>query len=189
MLPKGFYRTDNISRARYAHIGVGIATALLCGYLCVLTMLDMRTLWDVRGTLGRLKVKTTTLTRQVFIQERRNSGADAARSGGVELFAVEMAKWAQARNISIESVAPEVTPTVSEIKVGDSSLGQWTADKVRVQGHGRFEQVMSLLDEFRYSRMPVQVEAFGLQVIGGKDEASVTFQVLLTVYKKQKGPS
>ncbi len=72
--------------------------------------------------------------------------------------------------------------------MGDTKLGMWKANKVRVKGSGGFAQVMDLLDEFLDPGMPVKLEAFGFQSSGGTC-AKVGFDLLLTVYQKESEAS
>jgi hypothetical protein len=188
MLPSSFYRPQNIQRVRYAHIAIAVTAAVFCGYLVVATLVDFHSLWLTEGLLARAKARSATLAERAQIGERQ-AGRLIPSSGGVELFATQVAKWAEARDVRMESLNPEGSPAAVEVKIGGTSLGQWQPNRVSVQGKGEFEQVMGLLEEFRGARMPARLEAFTLQALDSGAHGDVAFQLLLTVYEKKSEAS
>jgi len=188
MLPPSSYRAENVQRARYAHIAIAVVAVVFCGYLVLMMMGDLRGLWQARSAERCLKAESVKMAARA--REAKQQQFEPRRVGigsGLELFAVQMARWTSARHIRMESLTPDGSPTPVDVKVSNSSLGRWKANKVTVQGSGQFGQVMGLMDEFLNPRMPVQLEAFSLQAMSGGEDGSVSFQFVLTVYEKESG--
>lgn len=189
MLNPEFYCSENVRRIRYAQICVGVLSAVICGYLVVISVLGLRETCNAERLLRREKKESFELLRRaghLRQQDRqmRPSGADK-----VDAFAVTFSEWAEYRGLKVESLIPEGSPAPTEVAVGQTKLGVWNANKVRVKGRGPFPRLMELLDEFRAPRVPVQLESFAIRSAVGGDGGNVTFDLLLTIYEKQGGAS
>ena len=184
MLPPSPSRAENVQRAKYAHIAIAVVAVVFCGYLVLMMMGDLRGLWQAQSAACRLKAESVKMAARAREAKQRQFEPTLIGSG-VEQFAVQMARWTSARHIRMESLTPEGSPTPVDVKVSNSSLGRWKANKVMVQGSGQFGQVMGLMDELLNPRMPVQLESFSLQAMSGGEDGSVSFQFVLTVYEKE----
>lgn len=182
-----FYNPENVVRVRYAQIALALVAAVVCGYLAITTVLNMRGVWDAENSLRRAKAEAANLSRQASSEEKREATMPPPRSGGVDSFAVQVAGWARPRGISVESLIPEGSPTITEVAAGGAKLGTWAAHRVRVKGCGEFMQLMSLLDELKTTNTPVRLETFALQSAQSAGRGMVSFDLVLTVYEKKSG--
>ena len=181
------YNSRCLSRFRYAQIGAVVLTVGICGYVAITTLSEVRDVWQARQSLARDIAETKTLKREAAHLRKTQAVRPPIRAGGVDSFAVTLAGWARQRGVTVESMAPEGSAAVTEIKVGESNLGTWSANKVRIRGQGAFASVMDLLDEFRVPDMPVQLESFVFQSVRNGTGNSVSFDLLLTVYERKSG--
>jgi hypothetical protein len=181
------YSPENVERVKYAQIGVVALTVAVCGYLAATALLSLRQVWGAQRALGQARMEFAALSRQASGEQRRERLQPPPSSGGVDSFAVQMSAWAKARGIYVESLVPEGTPVATEIDAEGTKLGTWNASKVRVKGNGDFHQIMSLLDEFRDTRLPARLESFALQSSQQPGKSVVDFDFVLTVYEKGNG--
>lgn len=189
MLPKYLYNPDNVDRSRYAQIGVIALAVVLCGYAFIVLSLDMRALKQSKSSLAQLKLNEKKLMRQSKGSLKDSLTTEAATDAGVERFAADVAGWAKARRVQIESLTPEGSPGTVDVKIEDTPLGQWTSQTLRVQGRGQLNKVMELLDQLRNPIVPSELKSFSLQALNNGSDGSVTFQLVLTVYEKKRGVS
>ncbi len=186
-MPK-IYCADNVQRAKYAQIGVLVLALVVSGYLGGKTVSSVRQVWKSRKMLSAAQREAVALSKTAA-QLQKEFGRDGNRplfhNGGVDVFALQMSRWAADQKINVESVTPQGVPTSSDISVDDIKIGAWDAVKVRVEGRGDYFQVLRLLNQFRNPGMPVKLESFAFQseISGGPDE--VRFDLMLTVYERK----
>lgn len=185
LISQPIYNPRYISRFRYAQIGAVVLSLAICGYLAVTTLTQIRQAWQARQSLARDIVENRTLRREAARLRKAEASRQPIKSGGVDMFAVTFAAWAREKGVTVESMAPEGSPAATEIKLGESKLGVWNANKVRIRGQGAFAGVMGLLKKLRRPETPVQLESFVFQSSSGETNASVSFDLLLTVYEKK----
>lgn len=186
ILPRGkLYNPENVLKARYAQIIISILAIAISGYLGVSTWASMRSELNTRTLTAKEKMESGQLSRQASLLRNELQERPAPNTGGVERFAVRLSKWADARQVKITSLTPEGTPTESDIKVGETSLGKWNTVQVRVEGEGDYTRVISLLDQFRDPGIPVQLNSFILQSATASKNGMVGFELVLTVYGKK----
>ena len=140
--------------------------------------------WSAEQMLRRQKTEAANLSRQASTEAHLEARLPPPSIGGVDSFAVQLARWAAVRGVRVESFVPEGAPAATEITLDGSKLGVWNASKVRVKGQGDYAQLMSLLDEFRNRRMPIQLNSFALQSAQAGGKGVVSFDLVLTVYEK-----
>lgn len=190
MLIRGLYEPENIKRVRTAHVVVAVLTLVIGGYMAVNTICSLREVWGARSSLNQAKSEAADLSRKAAKECEAETLRAKPDNGGVDAFAVTFAGWAKSKAIYIESFTPEGAPAPSEVASGGVKLGVWNASKVRVKGRGDYRQLMSLLDEFQSTTVPVKLESFALQSLQQADKVGVVFDLLLTVYERppEAGP-
>lgn len=125
------------------------------------------------------------LSKTAASLQQKDAPRTPLHNGGVDVFALQMSRWAAEQKVNVESVTPQGAPTSSDISVGDVKIGEWDAVKVRVEGRGDYFKVLRLLNQFRNPGMPVKLESFAFhaETSGGVDE--VRFDLMLTVYERK----
>jgi|GEM_PF-1024439 len=181
------YCAENVQRARYAQIAVAVLALAVSGYLVTSTFTGIREVWSAQRQLKQEKMETGKLSREVSAMKREQAKQPRAVACGVEAFAVKFSQWANERNVKVESLMPDGMPVETAVKVDDADLGTWNAIKVRVEGSGDFQRLVSLLDQLRSPGMPVQLESFSLQSSPSSGADNVSFELMLTVYEKKSG--
>ena len=179
------YNPRCMSRFRYAQIAAVLIAAVACGYLAVTTFSEIRDVWQAKRSLARDAAETRSLRHEVAHLRKAQAARPPMKAGGVDTFAASFAAWARRRDVTVESMVPEGSPAPTEIKVGESKLGVWNANKVRIRGQGAFAGVMDLLKEFRGPDIPVQLESFVFQSSCSGGATQVSFDLLLTIYEKK----
>ena len=185
MIRPSVYAPENLKRVKYAQVGLALVTLTICGYTAAVTLLGLRDVWRIEHSLRSAKSSSAELSRTEAREAKLEAHRPPTDTGGIDSFAVRMSAWARARHVFIESVSPEGPPAPTEVTSGGMSLGTWNATKVRVKGHGEFQQLMVLLNEFRRTRSPVRIEAFKLQTAATPQRVLVSFELTLTVFEKQ----
>lgn len=184
MISPRLHNPENVTRLRYARIGVTILCAALSAFLIITAVLSLRNVWSAESALKEGKSRVFQLTRNLNDMKLQEARRSHARSMGLDSFAVTFSGWARAQGVSVQSIVPEGAPSSSKVTFESADLGEWTACKVRVKGDAEFAKFMNLVEKFRDPEMPVQLESFGLQSTGS-GRGSVSFDLLLTVYEKK----
>jgi hypothetical protein len=179
------YSPENVERARYAQIGVLVLAVAVSGYLAVATFSGIRRVWNAQSLLGSARMESGNLSRQAATLKRDEAKQPMRHDGGVDVFALQLSRWATEQGIKVESVTPQGAPVASDITVDNASLGTWNAVKVRVEGHGDYPRVLSLLNRFRDPGMPVKLESFAFQSASAGVNDEISFDLMLTVYERK----
>ena len=182
-MPK-LYTSANLERAKYSQWAMLALAVLVSIYVISTTFFSLRTVWRTERMLVTARQDSAALSRQAAFLNNEDSARHARQNGGVDVFALQMSKWAADEKISIDAVTPQGSPIGSEISIGNISLGNWDAFKVRVEGRGGYFQVLKLLAQLREPNMPVKLEEFALQSDVGADSDNIQFDLMLTVYEK-----
>jgi len=180
-----FYNPENARRIRNAQLGVAALSGIVCAYLVATTVMGMRDAWSVRSILRQEKTEVAALSRQEATERRQEAARPRVSAGGVDAFAVLLSEWADARGIRIESVVPEGSPAVTQVKYDSTDLGTWTTSRVRVKGTGQYQRLMDLLDKFRRPGFPAQIASFALQAAGARGDDVIAFDLVFIVYKEK----
>lgn len=183
MISAKLYTPENVDRASKVRIGVGIAALIVCGYLIATSALSVRQIWNADKALSREKKTAFSIKREVNSKCKRDASEPLAGAGGVESFALTFSRWAKQDGASVESIVPEGPPAPTEVKSGSVKLGNWNANRVRVQGSGVFTSLTCLLDRLKDPGMPVQLESFSIETSDSRT-GKVGFNLVLTVYEK-----
>jgi hypothetical protein len=184
MAVSGLYEPENIKRVRLAQIAVTVLAITAGGYLAATTLFSMHEVWTAQQSLSAAKTEAAELSREAALERKAEQRRHGPEAGGVDAFAVRLANWAKPRGIRVESYTPEGAPTPTDVTSNDVKLGAWNANKVRIKGSGDYWQLVSLLNEFETTDVPVRLESFVLQSSQQGDLATVTFDLLLTVFEK-----
>ena len=180
----GLYEPENMKRVRLAQLAVTVLTVAVGGYIAATALFSVHQVWDAQQSLATAKTESAELSRQAA-QERRNEMRRVKpEDGGVDAFAVVFAQWAKPRGIRVETFTPEGPPATAAVASDGAKLGVWNASKVRIKGRADYQQLMSLLDEFETTQVPVRLESFVFQSAQQTDKVGVTFDLLLTVYER-----
>lgn len=183
-VPK-IYCTDNVQRAKYAQIGVLVMALAVSGYLGGKTISSVRQVWKSQKMLNAAQEDAVALSRTAATLQRKDAPRMPLHNGGVDVFALQMSRWAADQKINVESVTPQGVPTSSDISVDDVQIGVWDAVKVRVEGTGDYFRVLRLLNQFRNPCMPVKLESFAFQSESSGSPDEVRFDLMLTVYERK----
>ena len=183
------YSAQNVDRARYAQIAVTVLALAVSGYLAFTTLSGVRQVCSEQSMLAGEQKETRGLSRQVSALKRQEAKQPSRNDGGVDVFALQVSRWATEQGVRVESVTPQGAPIANEVTMGSSSLGTWNAVKVRVEGEGDFQRVAGLLSRFRRPGMPVQLESFAFQSSSGGSGDAISFDLMLTVYERKSGAS
>lgn len=183
------YSPENVDRARYAQIGVLILAVAISGYLVVSTFSGIRQVWNARTLLSSARMESGNLSRQASTLKREEAKQPRRREGGVDVFALQLSRWATEQKVKVEAVTPQGAPVPSDVTVDSASLGTWNAVKVRVEGHGDYSRVIGLLNRFRDPGMPVKLESFSFQSASAGENDAIDFDLMLTVYERKTGTS
>lgn len=179
------YSPENVDRAKYAQIAVLILAVAISGYLAVSTFSAVRRVWKGQSLLSTARMESGSLSRQASVAKREEAKQPRRREGGVDVFALALSRWAAEQGVKVVAVTPQGDPVANDITVDDASLGTWNAVKVRVEGHGDFGRVVSLLNRFRDPGMPVKLESFLFQSASAGSNDAITFDLMLTVYERK----
>jgi hypothetical protein len=185
MLLSLLYRSENMQKMKYAHIGVIVVSVALCAYFLLMLVPDATSLAHAQNKLHDLKGNLVSLNEDAR-KAREAETRTPAIDGGLDAFVSQVAGWAKARGVSIASVSPDGTPLIVDAVSGGKPIGRWTANSVAVVGHGQFEQVMDLLNQFLITRMPVQLRSCTVQASEGGASGDVSFQFVFAVYEESK---
>lgn len=183
------YSPENVEKARYAQIAVTVLAVAVSGYLAFTTLSSIRQVWNAQSVLANERTESAGLSRQVGALKRQEAKQPSRSNGGVDVFALQLSRWAAEQGIKVEAVTPQGAPVANEVTVGNSNLGTWNSVIVRVEGRGDFSRVKDLLNRFRHPGMPVQLEAFAFQSEAGGDSDAISFDLTLTVYERKTGAS
>lgn len=178
------YCTANLQRAKCAQWAILALAVLVSIYFASTTFSAIRQVWKTERLLSAARVDSARLSREAAALKNEESSRPALHNGGVDVFALQISKWAADQNVSIEAVTPQGAPVSSEISIGNTSLGAWDAVNVRVEGRGDYFRVMKLLAQLRRPDMPVKLESFGLHSDAGVDSNNIQFDLVLTVYER-----
>lgn len=189
MLPPAFYTSENVKRAKYAQVATAILAGSVCAYLVFTTISGVRDVWNSEFALRRERQATVKLAKDAAKLRRDKCVQAAPSNGGLEHFAVAFSRWASARELEIDSIAPEGAPSLTPITFGNAKLGDWAVSKVRVKGSGPFTQFQSLLNGLSRPGMPVQLESMQIQSTDQSGNGSVSFDLLVTVYERKRTAS
>lgn len=179
------YTPQNVERARYAQIAVGLVAVAISGYLAFSTFSGVRRVWNAESMLKSARLESGSLSRQVSSLTRAEAKQPPRNNGGVDIFALQLSRWATEQGVKVEAVTPQGAPTSNDITVGADSLGTWNSVKVRVEGYGDFPRVVGLMNRFRSPGLPVQLESFSFKSSSDGQGEKVTFDLMLTVYERQ----
>lgn len=179
------YSPENVERARYAQIGVMVVAVALSGYLAVSTFSGIRQVRNAQTLLSSARMESGSLSRQAATLKHEEAKKPRRREGGVDVFALQLSRWATEQGIKVEAVTPQGAPVASDIMVDSASLGTWNAIRVRVEGHGDYPRVLGLLNRFRDPGMPVKLESFLFQSASAGDDDAIDFDLMLTVYERK----
>ncbi len=179
------YCADNVQRAKYAQIAVLVLALAVSGYLGAKTISSVRQVWKSQKMLNVAQKDAVALSRTAASLQQKDAPRMPLHNGGVDVFALQVSRWAADQRVNVDSVTPQGVPTSNDISVDDIKIGAWDAVKVRVEGRGDYFRVLRLLNQFRNPGMPVKLESFAFQseTSGSPDE--VRFDLMLTVYERK----
>lgn len=183
------YCPENVERARYAQIAVTVLAVAVSGYLAFTAISGVRAVWSAQSMLTKERMESSSMSRQASGLKRQEARQPVRSDGGVDVFALQLSRWAGENGVKVEAVTPQGAPQANEITVGNSNLGTWNAVKVRVEGSGDFGGVTGLLSRLRHPGLPVQLESFAFQSADNGGTDAVTFDLMLTVYERKTGAS
>lgn len=181
------YSAENVDRAKYVQIAVSLLAVSFSGYIGLSTFRDMRGVWRAQSMLTNEKMQAGQLSRQTQALKGEQLKLPPNSNGGVDALALQLSQWAGQTGVKIDAVTPQGDPQSSDITLGRVSLGTWNAAKVRVEGHGDFQQVLGLLERLRNPGMPVRLESFVMNSGAAGANEEVGFDLMLTVYERKRG--
>lgn len=164
-----------------------LAAVALGGYMAFTGAARFSQAVLVERAVDARKAESVLLLAQVKHALSPGTGLPKRGSAGVEAFAVQMAAWASAHNVSVESLSPEGVEGTQAVDFENTTLGQWATNKVSVRVGGQFDQVMNVLGELCTYTAPVRLESFSLQSVDGGATGVVEFQIMVTVYRRKSG--
>ncbi len=183
------YSPENVDRARFVQMAVAVVAAGICMFVVVSTVLGIqrvqRTERELRDTVSQSRMLSCT---SAALQRKAHRQAVLGR-GGVDAFALQLSRWAHENRVDVESISPEGTPGTMEVALGETKLGKWNVNKVRVNGRGDFMAVMSMLQRMQDPQMPVQLESVLVQGVDSGINGTVSYNILCTVYEKKNESS
>lgn len=183
------YTPENVERARYLQMAIASVAITVCVFLLISTVLGVQRVRKTETALHDAVAQSRTLSRSAEQLQKKAASQAFLSRGGVDLFALQLSRWARANNVAVESLSPEGVPATMEVKIGETKLGTWNAHRVRINGRGEFMHVMSMLNQFKDPRMPVQLESMLIQGVDAGMSGVVSFNVLCTVYEKKSETS
>lgn len=183
------YTPENLVRINYARMAAMVAAVIICGYLILSSALSFREIWNAERDFRRGKAELSKLTLDASQKRSQDARQKQPSNGGVEQFALAFSQWALARDVHIESLVPEGSPSPAEVSLGSVKLGTWNSSQIRVRGNGQYPQLMSLFDQLRDPGLPVQIQSFSLESTEAGNNSPVSFEIVLMVYEKKGGTS
>lgn len=175
----------NVERAKYVQIVVLALAVGLSGYLLISTFSGVRQVWKTQKLLSAARMDSGTLSRKAADMKNEEKTRPQRYDGGVDVFALQLSRWAAEQKIRVEAVTPQGAPAASDITVDNISLGAWNAVKVRVEGQGDYFNVLRLLNRFRDPDMPIKLDAFSFQSASSQGNDDIRFDLQLTVYERR----
>lgn len=177
--------SGSVDRIKYA-FGCTVAAAAILGVYAIWTTVSAtkQSLISEHALAAR-KAELVRLTSEAKSLQGSHSQRLTQSSTGVAPFAVQMATWARAHNVGIESLAPEGEPMTETVDFQNSTLGQWSVSRVNVRGQGQLEQVAQVLKELCEHGSPSRLESFSLQSLNNGSTGRIEFQIIVTVYQKK----
>lgn len=184
-----FYTPENVERAKYLQMAVGAVAIAVCLFMLISAVLGVQRVKSDEMALQKAVSQSRTQSCAASTLRRQALRQAALSGGGVDTFALQLSRWAKETDVDVESLSPEGTPGVMDIKMGATELGQWNVHKVRLNGRGDFLHVMALLNKLRDPHLPVQLDSVLLQGVDAGLTGVVSFNVLCTVYEKKSEKS